>query len=174
MTTAKTCRPRAVLPGPGFCLALVALAGCAGGEPVSDRSLREARQRWGRAGVRDYDLEWASSGERQSHFAVTVRSGRVQSVAIVGPDGQRHEAKPAAPEYYGVEGLFTTIADEFKQLDTDRPFNRPKGSKAVLRFTPDPTYGFPRSYRRDVVGAPVALAIDVLRFTPVAHTQQGQ
>jgi hypothetical protein len=133
---------------------------------VSASSLRQARQRWEKAGVSDYDLEWTSSGPSRSHFVVAVRGGRVTSVEMVGPDGARHEVKPAKPEYYGVDGLFLTIADELKQLDADRPFDRPKGTTAVLRFDPDPTYGYPRRYRRDVVGAPLPVAIDVVRFTP--------
>ena len=36
----------------------------------------------------------------------------------------------------------------------------------MLRFTPDPQLGYPRSYRRDVLGTPQVLAIDVTRFTP--------
>jgi hypothetical protein len=38
----------------------------------------------------------------------------------------------------------------------------------VLRFEPDPKLGYPRSYRRDVLGTPQALAIDVVRFEPAA------
>ena len=60
------------------------------------------------------------------------------------------------------------MADELALLDTDKPFGQPKGTTAVLRFTTDPTFGYLRTYRRDVMGAPSALAIDVLRFTPVA------
>ena len=62
--------------------------------------------------------------------------------------------------------VFLTIADEYAQLGTDRPFGKAKGTTAVLRFTPDPKYGFPRSYRRDVVGATLPVAIDVVRFVP--------
>ena len=36
----------------------------------------------------------------------------------------------------------------------------------MLRFTPDPELGYPRRYRRDVLGTPLALAIDVIRFRP--------
>jgi hypothetical protein len=168
MLPASTRRPRAVplVLLLAFCFAPAGLSGCAGGEEVTARSLREARQRWEQAGVRDYDLEWASSGLNQSRYVVAVRGGRVRTVEAVGPDGARHEQKPAEPDYFGVDGLFKVIADELKQLDSTAPFGQPKGSRAVLRFTPDPTYGYPRNYRRDVVGAPMALAIDVLRFTP--------
>jgi hypothetical protein len=167
MVIATTRRPRSAPLALLLVSTLAALSGCAEGEAVSAPSLREARLRWEKAGVRDYDLEWTSSGSNPAHYAVTVRGGQVTDVAMVGPDGARHEVKPARPEYYGVDGLFRTIDEELRQLDADRPFDRPKGTTAVLRFDPDPTYGYPRTYRRDVVGAPMPVAIDVVRFTPV-------
>lgn len=149
-------------------LTLTALTGCAGGEAVTTKSIAEARARWEGANVRDYDLEWTSSGQQNARYAVRVRDGRVRSIESIAPGGLRGVVKPAAPEFYGVDGLFTTIADEFAQLDQAAPFGQPRGTKAVLRFHPDPRYGYPRSYRRDVLGAPTALAIDVVRFAPVS------
>jgi hypothetical protein len=61
------------------------------------------------------------------------------------------------------------IDEELAQLDTRAPFGQPKGTKAVLRFAPDPELGYPRSYRRDVLGTPLALAIDVIRLEPQAQ-----
>jgi hypothetical protein len=157
-------RPAALM----LSVVLAAVAGCARGEVVTPDSIREARGRWERANVRDYDLEWASSGPSDTHYAVKVRDGQVQTVESIMPDGRRYVVKPANPKFYGVEGLFMVIADELAQLDQPTPFGRPKGTTAVLHFTPDPKFGYPRSYRRDVVGAPTALAIDVLRFTPTS------
>ena len=65
-----------------------------------------------------------------------------------------------------MDGLFTTIADELAQLKMDRPFDQPKGTKIVMRFSPDPRLGYPRFYRRDVLGTSQALAIDVIRLIP--------
>lgn len=161
LTAARFVRPLAIL-----CVTLTALPGCGGGVAVTPESIREATARWERAKVRDYDLEWSSSGPRTTHFAVTVRDGLVRAVEFVAPDGRRHPARPGDPQLYGVDGLFLTIADELAQLDQPTPFGQPKGTRAVLRFTPDPRYGYPRRYRRDVMGAPSAVAIDVLRFTP--------
>ena len=55
----------------------------------------------------------------------------------------------------------------------DRPFGEPKGSRILLKFDPDPRLGYPRSYRRDVVGSREALTIDVVRLDPVAVPSQG-
>lgn len=151
---------------PVFMLGLLAAAGCGGGEEVTADSLGKARRLWERAGIRDYDLEWASSGIGNAHYHVAVRGGRVRSIQSVQPDGRLHDAHPAEPKFYGVEGLFTTMADELAQLRTAAPFGQPKGTKAILRFTPDPKLGYPRSYRRDVMGARMGLAIDVIRLVP--------
>jgi len=147
-------------------LVLLGLAGCGGGEDVTAESIRAAKQRWQRSGVRDYDLEWTSSGLRQSHYLVAVRDGTVRSVAMVQPDGRQAVVHPAEPRFYGVDGLFVVIADELAQLQADRPFGQPKGTRAVLRFTPDPKLGYPQKYRRDVVGSRMPMGIDVIRLSP--------
>jgi Family of unknown function (DUF6174) len=143
---------------------LPALSGCAGGEVVTTQSIAEARQRWERAEIRDYDLEWTSTGLSRAHYVVTVRGGQVRAIESILPDGKSIAVHPAEPRFYGVEGLFLVISDELAQLRTERPFGQPKGTKTVLRFTPDPELGYPRRYRRDVLGTPLALAIDVIRF----------
>src|SRR5688572_2636022 len=149
-----------IRPAPAVRLALMlvlpALAGCAGGQDVTARSIRDARRAWDRAGIRDYDLEWTSSGLRSSHYRVSVRNGRVESIESIY-QGKAYPVRPAEPKYYGVDGLFLTIVDELAQLQTAAPFGQAKGTKAVLRFTPDPRLGYPRSYRRDVLGTPQAL-----------------
>jgi hypothetical protein len=142
------------------------LAGCAGGEELTVQSLGKARRLWDQAQIRDYDLEWTSSGLNHGHYRVAVRKGKVRSIESIQPNGRSTTVATAEPRYYGVEGLFTTLKDELAQLQTPEPFGQPKGSKVVMRFTPDPKFGFPRRYQRDVLGTPQALAIDVIRFVP--------
>jgi hypothetical protein len=149
-------------------VALCAVAGCSGGQPVTPQTIADARKVWTQAGVRDYDLEWTAAGMNHAHYLVTVRGGEVRKIESVAPDGRRFEVHPAEMRFYGVDGLFTTIADELAQLKTDRPFGQPPGTKVVMRFTPDPKLGYPRSYRRDVLGTTQGLAIDVIRLTPTS------
>ena len=148
-----------------LCLCL-AIAGCAGGENVTQQSLQAARAKWDGAKVRDYELEWKATGAMNSRYVVSVRDGQVRSIDTIAPDGRRYPAKSNKPHFFGVDGLFLTIAEEPDMLKSPTPFGRPKGTSYVLKFTPDPTYGYPRDYRRDVVGAPVPLVIDVIRFEP--------
>jgi hypothetical protein len=149
-------------------LILAAGAGCGGGEPVTPQAIQAARRAWDKARIRDYDLEWTSTGLMNGHYRVTVRDGKVRRIVAVLPDGRAVERHPAQPELYGVDGLFQVIEDELAQLDADRPFGQPKGTSAVLKFQPDPKLGYPKSYRRDVVGTPQGLTLDVIRLTPRA------
>jgi hypothetical protein len=152
-------------------LVLMTLGGCGGGEDVSTRNLAAARRTWDEAKIRDYDLEWTTSGASNNHYRVFVRGGAVKAVYQFVEDrkaGKTREiaAKPGNPSYYGVEGLYKIIEEEQSQLDEPAPFGQPKGTRVLLRFTPDPKLGYPKRYRRDVVGSPKGLAIDVIRFIP--------
>ncbi|MFO0889436.1 MAG: DUF6174 domain-containing protein [Isosphaeraceae bacterium] len=138
--------------------------GCSGGEAVTPEALARAKATWGRAGLKDYDLEWTSSGIATGHYSVVVRGGSVRKVQSVAPDGRLFELHPAEPRFYGVDGLFTTIADELAQLKQPLPFGQPAGTKVVMRFTTDRELGYPRSYRRNVLGTPQGLSIDVIRL----------
>ncbi len=152
-------------------LAATGLAGCDGGEDVTARSLANARRVWNASKVRDYDLEWTTGGERESHYLAYVRGGEVKSVRQFLDDRRENrirevEARAADPSYYGVDGLFKILEEERAQLLGDEPFGKPKGTSVLLKFTPDRELGFPRRYRRDVVGSSKGLSIDVVRFVP--------
>lgn len=173
MNQSRGMRPR--IRRPAMWLILVAMTGlaavclfarCSGGQSVTPEALDAARKVWAEAGIHDYDLEWTASGRVSAHYYVTVRQREVREVESIASDGRRSRLRPPEPRFYGVDGLFTTIADELAQLKMDRPFDQPKGTKVVMRFTPDPRLGYPRFYRRDVLGTPQALAIDVIRLIP--------
>lgn len=96
----------------------------------------------------------------------------MRKVESVQPDGRRLDLHPAKTRYYSVDGLFLTIAEELALLKTDRPFDQPKGTKVVMRFKPDPKLGYPLWYRRDVMGTPQAIAIDVVKLVPKPPTSR--
>jgi hypothetical protein len=145
-------------------VAALAFAGCGGGENVTSRSLLNAKRTWQAAKIRDYNLEWRSMGAREGHYLVYVRGGRVRKVYLVQPDGQEVEAKPALPDFFGIDGLFQIIDEERLQTQEDQPFGQAKGSRTILKFTPDAKLGYPRHYRRDVVGSLKGLTIDVIQL----------
>lgn len=154
-------------------LPLLVLAGCSRGEEVTKQSLLAARERWDKTGIRDYILEWTNSGPGNPRYHVEVQDGTVRSVRFMLPDGTMRDSNTHEPRYFGIEGLFLTITEECAQLRTDTPFGQQKGASIVQRFTPDPKYGFPRSYRRDVAGSLKAISFDVTRFEPRAPAQQA-
>src|SRR5262245_20851148 len=173
MNRPRGCRADHKIPTVLGVLGLAVLGtGCGGGsvgEDVTREGLDRARQAWERAAIRDYDLEWASRGAlAPGRYAVTVRDGRVIEVRSIADDGSVRRARPADPSYYAVEGLFRIIDDDLSQRLEERPFGQPKGARVLMKFAPDPRLGYPRSYRRDVVGTRQGVAIDVIRLDPVA------
>ena len=149
-------------------LALV-VAGCGGGRDVTADSVAAARKLWKDANIRNYDLEWTTSGAQEGHYLVYVRDGAVRAIRQVvrNPrDGvvRTIDARPGNMSYYGIDGLFKIIEEERMQLREDRPFGQPKGTAVVLKFVPDAKLGYPSQYRRDVAGTSRGLAIDVVKF----------
>jgi len=153
---------------PGILAILVSTLGCAGGQAVNPETVDAAKRLWTQAGIRDYQLEWSVTGPNNAHYFVTVQNGEVRKIESIQPDGARKVARSGEPRYFSVDGLFLTIAEELALLKTDRPFGQPKGNKVVMRFEPDSTRGYPHWYRRDVMGVPQGMRIDVIKLVPMA------
>jgi hypothetical protein len=145
---------------------LGAALGCSRGQEATADAVARAQARWNMASIRDYDLEWTVAGSNNAHYYVTVERGEVSKIELKKPDGARLELHSGAPRYFSVDGLFLTIANEIKLKQSDRPFDQPPGTKVVLRFQPDKELGYPHWYRRDVMGTPQTMAIDVVKLTP--------
>lgn len=128
-------------------------------------NIKSARELWAKAGIRDYDLEYTTA-PANGHYLVTVHDSEVKKVDAIQPDGSRIELHPGAPRYYSVEGIFLTIADELAQLEKPNPFERPKGTKIIMKFKPNLKLGYPEWYHRDIMGATASARIDVVRLTP--------
>lgn len=143
-------------------IALLPLIGCAEGEGVNPRTIARALRLWNQAKLSRYDLEWTVSGARQGHYLVRVRNGSVQSVASIGPDGQKTPLHPRDLSYYSVEGLLHALEEESDQELQSQPFGLPAGTVASLRVEIDPSLGYPIRYRRLVNGPRGSLALDVL------------
>jgi hypothetical protein len=150
----------------GILAIIGAVSGCAGGEQITTEALDQAKQRWTKAGIHDYDLEWTVAGGQTNHYVVQVRDGEVSQIEVILPDGTRRQPKIPDTRYYSVDGLFLTIANELAQLNTDHPFDRPPGTQVVMRFKPDPKLGYPHWYHRDVMGTSLSIAIDVVKLVP--------
>ncbi len=142
--------------------------GCDGGQAATPEAIDHAKHLWSSAGIRDYELDWSVTGPNNAHYIVSVQGGEVRRIEAIEPDGRRIELHSGAPRSFGVDGLFVTIADELAQLKTEKPFGQPKGTKVVMRFSPDAKLGYPHWYRRDVLGTSQAVTIDVNKLIPFA------
>ncbi|MDX2035168.1 MAG: DUF6174 domain-containing protein [Isosphaeraceae bacterium] len=149
------------MPSVVICVVSASIVGCAGGEAVTVASLQAAQAKWRAAGLADYDLVWRSSGARPGTYRVFVRGGEVKAI-YTRHEGREIPAKPGQPRFYGVDGLFLTIAEDLAQLDQPLPFGKPRGTSVVMRFEPDPALGYPRTYVRDVSGSMQGISVEVL------------
>lgn len=152
---------------------LLVCVGCGNSVDVSTRSIREAKRTWDESNIRDYDLEWRSTGDQPGHYLVYVRQGKVREVRriletkreIQANNGRNViEAHPGDPTLYSVEGLFRILEQELDEAQSETPFGTRKEARVLLKFTPDDDLGYPRSYRRDVTGARSSLALDVMKL----------
>jgi hypothetical protein len=150
----------------GILVLLVFTSGCAGGQNVTPEAVENAKRLWTQANIRNYDLDWTIRGPNNAHYFVSVRDGEARKVEMVQRDGTKVELHFDGTRYYSVDGLFRTIADELALLKTDLPFGQPKGTKVIMRFLPDAKLGYPHFYRRDVLGTPLSISIDVNALTP--------
>lgn len=151
-----------------FCLVTLSLCcGCGQGVNVTQASLKAAEAKWAKAGIKDYDLDWRSSGARPAEYRVFVRGGEVKAIYALY-QGKEIVAKPGQPRFYGVDGLFLTIAEDLAQMDGEMPFGKPKGTPVVMRFEADSVLGYPRIYVRDVSGTPQGVTIEVIRLEKAA------
>jgi hypothetical protein len=158
---------------PGILAILGSSLGCAGGQEVNPKAIDAARRLWTQAGIRDYNLEWSVTGPNNAHYFVSVHGGEVRKIESIQPDGVGVVVRSEEPRYFGVDGLFLTIANELALLKTDRPFGQPKGTKVVMRFQPDQEHGYPHWYRRDVMGTLQSMRIDVIGLVPKAATSKS-
>jgi hypothetical protein len=151
----------------GILAVCASVLGCSGGQEVTSENVGAAKRLWTEAGIRDYDLEY-TSGPFDDHYVVTVHDGTVRKVESIQPGGGRVELHPGEPRYYSVDGLFLTITNELAQLKTDTPFEKPKGTKIVMKFQTDPKLGYPHWYRRDIMATSLGARFDVIKITRTA------
>jgi hypothetical protein len=145
----------------------VPILGCDGGQTVTPEALQQAKRVWAKAEIRDYDLDWTVKGSNNAHYFVTVRGGEVRKLELVRPSDEKVLLHSGEPQSFGIDGIFKTIADEILIEKSAQPFGQPKGTKVIMRFQPDAKLGYPHWYRRDVLGTPFSVAIEVKKLIPI-------
>jgi len=157
----------------GFFLSITSTLGCAGGQQVTPETLEAARTLWKQAGIMNYDLEWAVTGPNNAHYFVTVQGGKVRKLELIQSNGDRTERRSFEPRFFGVDGLFLTMADDLAHCGADNPFGQPRNTKVVMRFSPDSKLGYPRWYRRDIMGTTQGMKIDVIKLNPTTASNSN-
>jgi len=122
--------------------------------------LAAAEARWQQSGCDDYDLTVQLSGRRSGVFKVRVRDGKSVQVTLDGISPRR-----GTWETWTVPGQFETLGLELENAaDGTGPFGAPPGATVVLRVQFDPELGYPREYRRSVLGTPLEISWEVTEF----------
>ncbi len=103
-------------------------------QQLTPGQLEKARKLWDEKGPKDYELRYLTrtgvgTDEQETHYAVVVRGGKVQSVTV----NNTIHLKEKQFHRYGMDGLFDDIE---RFLDYDREPGRPKVYK-VARFSPE-------------------------------------
>lgn len=128
---------------------------------LTAETLNEASQRWERDGPRDYDLEVEIRGRQPGHVKIEVRDREVTHMERDGvvPDQRR------TWQYWSVPSQFDTIEQDMS-LAQPSGFAGVAGLRSRLQARFDPQFGYPRHYRRIVLGSDLSLEWEVVRFVP--------
>jgi hypothetical protein len=123
-----------------------------------------AQARWKDKAPGSYDLDIVVAGSRPGTVHVEVRGGAVTAMTRdgVAPSQRR------TWDVWTVEGQFDVIALELAAAsEPEADFGGAKGSQLVLWAIFDPEYGYPRRYRRVIIGSPQEADWETMRFNPL-------
>jgi hypothetical protein len=141
----------------------MALAACSGMSALTEKSLRDAEEKWVMSKVMSYRLVVEMEGDRvaREEFEVVVRDGAVESLKR---NGQATSA--ADREEYSMNGLFRTLHREMSLAEKPTVLGAPAGYSAYLMARFDEKTGRLMRYRRTVGGASNTINITVKSFEP--------
>ena len=128
----------------------------------------QAVARWEAHGPASYDMDVEIRGRRAGQVQIEVRNGEVTQMARDGHTPQQRRTW----DYWTVPTLLDTIGQELDMAaDPVAGFHAPAGSVVVQQAEFDPTLGYPRRYRRLILGTPLDVEWIVMRFEAVPSTQ---
>lgn len=132
--------------------------------PLELADLEAAEARWRAEGPADYDLDLKLGGARPGSVHVEVRGGRVTAMTRDG----RTPSQRRTWDVWSVEGQFDTLYRELELADAPaREMQVDAATRLVLRAQFDPRLGYPRRYRRIVLGEGPEVYWEVTRFRPL-------
>ena len=130
--------------------------------PLTSEALSAGKALWKKNGPADYDLAFTTAGRQTGDYVVEVRSGKVVRVTRNGVDvPDRGEAWDAR----SIQGLFDTIDYEIDLAkEPQEAFDGAKSSDVIQQAEFDEQFGFPRRYRRMVLGVDRPIQWTVTEF----------
>ncbi|MGD9647330.1 MAG: DUF6174 domain-containing protein [Pirellulales bacterium] len=166
-------RPRALalgcLAGLGAALVLLVLAiAWSARDPLprlTDETLAAAMSRWDEFGPRNYDLDLVLSGAQTGNIHIEVRDGEVTNMTRDGHTPVQRRTW----DFWSVPNQMAMIAEDLSSAEGDpqRAFGVSDRGQVVLQAEFDPQLGYPRRYRRQVLGTTTnTIEWRVTRFTP--------
>ena len=120
-----------------------------------------ALARWDRNKPSDYDLDLELHGNRAGQIHVEVRGGEVMHMTRDGVEPRQKRTW----DYWSVPGQLDTIGQELEMSKTPAiSFGAPGAAQVMMWAEFDAKYGYPRHYRRVVLGADFEVDWIVTRF----------
>ena len=129
--------------------------------PLTARSLELAMDRWEQEGPANYDLELVLQGREQGSIELKVRGREPTAMKRNGIVPQRRTW-----DYWTIPEQFAMIEREL--TGDPRPlFGVDDRSQVILHAEFDPQFGYPRRYRRQVLGADQEIHWQIVKFQVV-------
>jgi Family of unknown function (DUF6174) len=130
-------------------------------KPVTRELLSEARARWEKQGLQDYDLEVQVSGRQGATYEVHVQHGEVTEALRNGaPLRQQRTFRT-----WSVPGMFDTMETDVDSLEfADANPQNPQRIQLTLRAHFDDKTGLPLTYLRSEWGTHHDVTWKVTRF----------
>jgi hypothetical protein len=153
-------RRNLIVAGSGFLLGLFAALWMLREptRPLTQESLKQARQRWQDAAIHSYRATYRMHG---SLYDVEVRAGLVASITVNG-----QTPSIAQPGAYSMDGLFDTLQSELENInDPSNPLGTPPAN-VIARVRFDDRLGYPRRYIRGGTGLSRGSTLEMLEFHP--------
>jgi hypothetical protein len=134
---------------------------------LSPQRLEQAEQRWRDHGPKSYRMDIRTGGRAPSQLHVEVRGGEVASVLQNGHPLDQ----PRTMDPWSVDALLEFMSDELAAaadpVKTAQKFGSPAGATVLQAAAFDEKYGYPRRYRRSVLGTPMDIDWEITKFEPV-------
>lgn len=136
---------------------------------LTEAAIAAAEAQWESAGPASYALRVKIAGRRPGDVECTVENDEVTSMTRDG----RTPSQRRTWDYWTVPAQFDTIRQDMASAaDSNGGFGAPPGSKALLRAEFDPQLGYPKRYRRYVLGTPLEVEWETVEFRELGTAEE--